>query len=138
MVKLRLRRKGRIHHPVYDIIATDGRNKRDGAFIERLGYYDPNTNPNTVQLNPDRAVYWLQVGAQPTEVVRNILSYEGILLRKHLIIKGKNQQEIEDAVKQHKENSQKSYLRLKKQRKERRLAKLKAKKEEELKESASE
>ena len=133
MVKLRLRRKGRIHHAIYDIIAIDSRNKRDGAFIERLGYYDPNTNPNTVKLDPDRAVYWLQVGAQPTEVVRNILSYEGVLLRKHLIIKGKNQVEIEEAVKIHRDVANARYIRLKDRRKERYIAKQKLKEEEEKK-----
>lgn len=135
MVKLRLRRKGRIHHPVYDIVAIDSRNKRDGAFIEQLGFYDPNTIPNTIKLDPDRAVYWLQVGAQPTVIVRNILSYEGILLRKHLIIKGKNQVEIENAVKEHKQVVAARYKRLKERRKARSLAKQKAKKEEEKKET---
>ena len=113
MVKLRLRRKGRIHHPFYDIIAIDERKKRDGAFIERLGYFDPNQHPSFVSIDTDRALYWLNMGAQPTNVVRNILKYEGIFLRKYMSLKGKNQVEIEDAVKLHKEVARARFFRKK-------------------------
>lgn len=126
MVKLRLRRKGRTHHPVYDIIAIDGRKRRDGAYLERLGYYDPNTQPNTIKIDPDRAMHWLNNGAQPTNVVRNILSYEGILLRRHLVFKGKNQVEIEEEVKKHKEISMNRYYRRSDLRKKRKEDKIKA------------
>ncbi|MBI5326191.1 MAG: 30S ribosomal protein S16 [Ignavibacteriae bacterium] len=117
MVKLRLRRKGRVHHPVYDIVAIDERAKRDGAFIERLGYYDPHHQPSVISLDTDRCLYWLNVGAQPTNLVRNLLSYEGILLRKYMALKGNNQVEIEEAVKLHREVAKARYFRRKDLRK---------------------
>lgn len=126
MVKLRLKRKGRIHHPVYDIIAIDERARRDGAFIERLGYYDPNHQPSVVKIDPDRTIYWLSVGAQPTNLVRNLLSYEGVLLRKYMATKGKNQVEIEEAVKLHREVAKAKYFRRKELRVKREDAKEKA------------
>lgn len=126
MVKLRLRRKGRKGYAVYDIVAVDGRKPRDGAFLEQVGFFDPNTTPNTVTLNPDRALYWLEVGAQPTETVRHILSYEGVLLAKHLKLKGKSEEEIEEAVKQHKEVAMARYHRQKEARQKRIEAKKKA------------
>lgn len=130
MVKLRLRRKGRIHHPVYDIVAVDGHARRDSDFIERLGFFDPNTQPSTISINPDRAIYWLNVGAQPTDVVKRILSYEGVLLRRHLAFKGKNQTEIEELISKHKDNSLKRFHRLKQVRKKRDAARAKAKAQE--------
>jgi small subunit ribosomal protein S16 len=133
MVKLRLRRKGRTHYPIYDIVAVDSRARRDGAFIERLGYYDPHTNPSTISLNPDRALYWMGVGAQPTEIVRRLFGYNGIMIRKHLSMLGKNQVEIEGAVTQHKEKNKASYFKLKELRKIREEKKAKA--EEEKKEA---
>jgi small subunit ribosomal protein S16 len=126
MVKLRLRRKGRAHHPVYDVVAIDSRKKRDGVFIERLGYYDPHTRPSTFKLDSDRAIYWLNVGAQCTNLVRNILSYEGILLRRQMQFKGKTEQEIEEAIKIHKEVAKARYSRRKEIRKKKELAKEKA------------
>jgi len=126
MVKLRLRRKGRKHFAVYDIVAVDSRKPRDGAFLERLGYYDPNTQPSTIKIDPDRAIYWLNVGAQPTPIVRNLLSYDGILLRKYLALKGKNQVEIEEEVAKHKDNTLARYTRRKELRKKRKQAKIKA------------
>jgi small subunit ribosomal protein S16 len=128
MVKLRLRRKGRAHYPVYDIVAVDGRARRDGAFIERLGFVNPNTQPSTVTINPNRTLYWLNVGAQPTDVVRDLLSYEGILLRRHLNFKGISQAEIEEAVSKHKEVVKSRYFRRKELRKQRRAAKAAAEK----------
>lgn len=82
--RLRLQRHGRKGYAFYSIVAADARAPRDGRFIEKLGTYNPNTNPATVDLNFDRALYWLEVGAQPTDTVRNILSREGVLLMKHL------------------------------------------------------
>ena len=82
--KIRLKRGGHKGYAVYRIVAADARAPRDGRFIEKLGMYNPNTNPATVMLNFDRALYWLEVGAQPTDTVRNILSREGVLLMKHL------------------------------------------------------
>lgn len=126
MVKLRLRRKGRMHLPIYDIIAVDGRARRDGAFLDKIGFYDPNTNPNTIRIDSAKALHWLGVGAQPTETVGLLFSYEGILLRKHMAIKGKSQEEIEAAVEKHKKVVAARYERRKKLRKERIIAKAKA------------
>lgn len=83
--KIRLQRRGRKDYPFYQIIIADSRAPRDGKFIEKVGSYNPNTNPATITLDFDRALYWLQVGAQPTDTVRNILSDEGVLLKKHLL-----------------------------------------------------
>ena len=113
MVKLRLRRKGRAHHPIYDIVAVDSRDKRDGAFLERLGYYDPNSKPSTIKVTPDRAIYWLNCGAQPTDVVAKLLSYEGVLLRRHLEFKGKTAEEIEAELEKHRNTIKERYSRRK-------------------------
>jgi small subunit ribosomal protein S16 len=83
--KIRLQRRGRKDYPFYQIIIADSRAPRDGKFIEKVGSYNPNTNPATVTLNFDRALYWVQTGAQPTDTVRNILSDEGVLMMKHLL-----------------------------------------------------
>ena len=82
--KIRLQRHGRKNYAFYPIVIADSRAPRDGKFIERIGSYNPNTNPATVTLNFERALYWLNVGAQPTDTVRSILSNEGVLLMKHL------------------------------------------------------
>lgn len=83
--KLRLQRRGRKNYPFYQIIVADSRAPRDGKYIERIGSYNPNTHPATITLDFDRALYWLQTGAQPTDTVRNILSDEGVLMKKHLL-----------------------------------------------------
>ncbi len=83
--KIRLQRRGRKGYPFYHIVIADSRAPRDGKFIEKVGTYNPNTDPATITLNFDRALYWLQVGAQPTDTARNILSKEGVLLKKHLL-----------------------------------------------------
>ncbi len=82
--KIRLQRHGRKNYAFYPIVIADSRAPRDGKFIERIGSYNPNTNPATVTLNFERALYWVNVGAQPTDTVRSILSKEGVLLMKHL------------------------------------------------------
>ncbi len=82
--KIRLQRGGRKDYAFYSIIVADVRAPRDGKFTEKIGTYNPNTNPATVELNFERALYWLECGAQPTDTVRNILSNEGVLLMKHL------------------------------------------------------
>jgi small subunit ribosomal protein S16 len=82
--KIRLQRGGRKSYAFYRIVIADARAPRDGRFTEKIGTYNPNTNPATVDLNFDRALYWLEVGAQPTDTVRNILSREGVYLMKHL------------------------------------------------------
>ena len=82
--KIRLQRGGRKGYAFYRIVIADVRAPRDGKFTEKIGTYNPNTNPATVDLNFERALYWLECGAQPTDTVRNILSREGVLLMKHL------------------------------------------------------
>ena len=82
--KIRLQRHGHKDYAFYPIVIADSRAPRDGRFIERIGSYNPNTNPATISLNFERALYWLNVGAIPTDTVRNILSREGVLLMKHL------------------------------------------------------
>jgi small subunit ribosomal protein S16 len=116
MVKLRLRRIGRKKAPFYEIVAIDERARRNGAPIERVGYIDPKTSPKNVKLDVERALYWLGTGAQPTTVVRSILSREGVLLRRALTFKGKDASEIEAAVAQHREKAQTRHERLAKAR----------------------
>jgi small subunit ribosomal protein S16 len=83
--KIRLQRHGRKGYAYYHIVIADSRAPRDGKFIERIGSYNPNTNPATIDLKFERALYWLTTGAQPTDTTRNILSAEGVLLKKHLL-----------------------------------------------------
>ena len=82
--KIRLQRGGRKSYAFYSIVIADVRAPRDGKFTEKIGTYNPNTNPATVDLNFDRALYWVNVGAQPTDTVRNILQREGVYMMKHL------------------------------------------------------
>lgn len=82
--KIRLQRGGRKSYAFYRIVIADSRAPRDGKFTEKIGTYNPNTNPATVDLDFDRALYWVEVGAQPTDTVRNILKSEGVYLMKHL------------------------------------------------------
>jgi len=84
-VKIRLKREGRKKKPFYHIVIADSRAPRDGRFIEKIGYYDPSTNPATIELEFDKALDWLQKGAQPTDTCRAILSYKGVLYKKHLL-----------------------------------------------------
>ena len=83
-VKIRLQRHGKKGKPYYWIVAADARSKRDGKYLEKLGAYNPNTNPATVELDVDGTVKWLQNGAQPTDTAKNLLSYKGALLKNHL------------------------------------------------------
>ena len=82
--KIRLQRHGHKGYAYYHIVVADSRAPRDGRIIERIGSYNPNTHPATVELNFERALYWVNVGAQPTDTARNLLSGEGVLLMKHL------------------------------------------------------
>ncbi|MEE4196598.1 MAG: 30S ribosomal protein S16 [Bacteroidales bacterium] len=84
-VKIRLTRRGRKKLPYYHIVVADSRAPRDGRFIESIGTYSPITNPATIELDFDRALDWLQKGAQPTDTCRAILSYKGVLMKKHLL-----------------------------------------------------
>ena len=83
-VKIRLQRHGKKGKPYYWIVAADSRSKRDGKYLEKLGAYNPNTNPATIELDVQGAVKWLQNGAQPTDTAKNILSYKGVMLKHHL------------------------------------------------------
>lgn len=83
-VKIRLQRHGKKGKPFYWVVAADARSKRDGKYLEKIGTYNPNTNPATVDLDLDAAVKWLFNGAQPTDTARAILSYKGALLKHHL------------------------------------------------------
>ena len=83
-VKIRLQRHGKKGKPFFHIVVADARARRDGRFIEKLGVYNPITNPATIELDVDAAVKWLNNGAQPTDTARAILSYKGALLKKHL------------------------------------------------------
>jgi small subunit ribosomal protein S16 len=98
-VKIRLARRGRKKLAKFDVVVADARAPRDGRFIEKIGTYDPLTNPATIELNEDKAFQWVMNGAQPTDTVKAMLSYRGILFRKHLAIgvaKGAIKQEDAD------------------------------------------
>jgi small subunit ribosomal protein S16 len=98
-VKIRLARRGRKKLAKFDVVVADARAPRDGRFIEKIGTYDPLTNPATIELNEDKAFQWVMNGAQPTDTVKAMLSYRGILMRKHLAIgvaKGAIKQEDAD------------------------------------------
>lgn len=83
--KLRLQRHGRKGKPIFTIVAADSKVKRDGKYIAKIGQYNPNTNPATIDLDFDAALTWMQNGAQPSDTVRAILSYKGVLYKKHLL-----------------------------------------------------
>ena len=98
-VKIRLQRHGKKKHPVYHIVIADSRSPRDGKFIERIGVYNPQTRPATIEIDSNKALTWLTKGAQPSDTVKAILTYKGILYRKHLqrgVTKGIFSQEVAD------------------------------------------
>ena len=97
--RIRLSRRGRKKLAIYDIVIADSRSPRDGRIIEKIGNYNPNTNPATINIDEDKALSWLMKGAQPSETVRAILSYKGLLLKKHLqvgVLKGALKQDEAD------------------------------------------
>ncbi len=99
-VRIRLQLEGKTHQPFYHIVIADGRAPRDGRFIEKIGTYNPMTNPASITLDVDKAATWLKNGAQPSPTCRRILSYKGALLRRHLqmgVEKGAISQEVADA-----------------------------------------
>lgn len=98
-VKIRLARRGRKKLARYDVVVADARSPRDGKFIEKIGTYDPFTVPATIVLNEERAFSWLMNGAQPSDTVKAMLSYRGVMLKKHLqigVVKGAISQEVAD------------------------------------------
>ncbi|HSD65027.1 MAG TPA: 30S ribosomal protein S16 [Ignavibacteriaceae bacterium] len=99
-VKLRLRRMGKKKQPIYKIVAADSRSPRDGKFLESIGLYNPLTNPHTLNVNEDRALYWLNSGAQPTDTVRSLLRQKGITLKRDLIRKGLSEDKIQSELEQ--------------------------------------
>lgn len=135
-VKLRLRRMGKKRQPIYKLVAADVRSPRDGRFIEAIGIYNPKTNPSTVEIDEERALYWLGVGAQPTDTVKNLLSAEGILYKQSLLRKGMTEEEVSTAMqewnknKESKEATAKAKVEKAKSEKEKAKAKEEAKKAE--------
>lgn len=100
MVKIRLARRGRKKLALFDVVVADARSPRDGKFIEKIGTYNPQTVPASIELQDDRAFHWLMNGAQPSDTIRAVLSYRGIMYKKHLQIgvnKGALTQEQADA-----------------------------------------
>ena len=83
--RLRLQRHGKKGKPFYHLVAADARSKRDGRYIEKLGVYNPNTNPATIEVNHDRALHWLQTGASPSDTARAILKFSGAIYHNHLL-----------------------------------------------------
>ena len=135
--KIRLQRNGRKGYAFYSIVIADARAPRDGRFTEKIGTYNPNTNPATVDLNFERALHWVMVGAQPTDTVRNILSREGVYMKKHLlggVAKGAfDEAQAEAKFNAWKENKQSGLAALKAKQEEAKKAEAKARLEAEKK-----
>ena len=128
-VKLRLRRMGKKRQPIYKVVAADARSPRNGKFIEAIGLYNPKTNPSTMEITEDRALYWLGVGAIPTDTVKNILSKKGILLKNELMKKGLDQEKIDLQMKEFFKEQEKKLEKVLKN-KEKKAAKAKEEKQE--------
>jgi len=135
-VKIRLTRRGRKKHAMYDVVVADGRAPRDGRFIEKIGTYNPNTDPASIDIDSDKAFDWVMKGAQPTDTVRAMLSYRGIMMKKHLQIgvnKGAITQEeadkkLEEWIKDKESKIQGKVDKLAKDKAEKRKAALEAEK----------
>ena len=97
---------GKKRQPIYKVVAADARSPRDGRIIEAIGLYNPKTEPATVDIKEDRALYWLGVGAQPTTTVKNLLSKKGILLKKELIKKGLSEDKVNAEVEEWSKNQE--------------------------------
>ena len=97
-VKLRLRRIGKKKQPMYKVVAADARAPRDGKFLESLGLYNPLTNPHTLELKEDRVLYWLGVGAQPTDTVMSLFRQKGITLKRELTKKGLSEEKMNEEM----------------------------------------
>jgi len=97
-VKLRLRRMGKKKQPIYKVVAADSRSPRDGKFLESIGLYNPMTNPSTLEIKEDRALYWLSVGAQPTDTVKSLLRQKGIILKRELSRRGLSEEKMQEEL----------------------------------------
>lgn len=97
-VRLRLKRMGKKKQPIYKVVAADSRAPRDGKFLEAIGLYNPLTKPHTVQIKEDRALYWLGVGAQPTDTVKSLFRQQGINLKHDLSKRGFSDEKINEEV----------------------------------------
>lgn len=97
-VKLRLRRIGKKKQPVYKVVAADSRSPRDGKFLEAIGLYNPLTDPATIDIKEERAMYWLNVGAQPTDTVKSLLRQKGIILKRELKKRGLAEEKISEEL----------------------------------------
>lgn len=95
--KIRLQRHGKKGYPFYHVVVADSRSKRDGRFIEKLGTYNPNTNPATIDINFDQTLHWVSVGAEMSDTARAILSYKGVLYKNHLM-RGLNKGALTEAA----------------------------------------
>lgn len=136
-VKIRLARRGRKKLAMYDVVVADARAPRDGRFIEKIGTYNPLTNPATIDLLDDRAFHWVMNGAQPTDTVKAMLSYRGILFQKHLqigVIKGALTQEVADQKLEEWKKAKEAQIQSKKDKlSDSKESKAKARKEAEIK-----
>jgi small subunit ribosomal protein S16 len=142
--RIRLQRKGKKGQPFYHIVVADGRAPRDGKFIERLGTYNPMTQPATIEIDFDRALYWVQTGAQPSDTARSILSIQGVMLKHHLIkgiAKGAHTQEqVEERFNAWKEERETKLANLSKEKDltKKELAKKRMEEERKIKEAREE
>ena len=118
-VKLRLRRMGKKKQPIYKMVAADSRSPRDGKFLEAVGFYNPLTNPHTLDLKEDRIMYWLKVGALPTHTVKSLLRQKGITLKKELLSKGLDEEKVKSEL----ENWQKTKEASSKKKTDKKLSK---------------
>ncbi len=132
-VKLRLRRMGKKRQPIYKVVAADERSPRDGKFIEAIGLYNPITNPATIDIKEERALYWLGVGAQPTTTVKGLLSRKGILYKRELVKSGLNEEEVAAKLEEWSKNKEAKLVS-----KAANKAEVKVKKEEKIEENVSE
>lgn len=123
MVKLRLRRAGKKHYPIYKIVAADSRFPRDGRFIEAVGTYNPNIDPMEVKLEESRVMYWLNVGAQPTDTVKSLLQNEGVMLKFHLAKKDNTPEAIETELQKFFSQKESKLIRAKEKKARRKLNK---------------
>jgi small subunit ribosomal protein S16 len=89
---------GKKKQPVYKVVAADARSPRDGKFLEAIGLYNPLTNPSTIEIKEERALYWLGVGAQPTGTVKNLFTKKGILLKRDLMKRGLSEEQVEEKM----------------------------------------